>query len=286
MLKIGEFSTLAQISIKTLRHYDEMGLLKPMRVDAETGYRFYSASQLPRLHRILALRDLGFPLNRIADAIDEGVTADALRGMLMLRRIEQEGLVHEEEQRLLRLKARLRLIEMEGLMTNEVILKDVPPQWIASMRENIPAYRTIGRLFGKLYSVLGPLGLEGLGVALFHDEEFKEHDIDAEVGIYLKSPVSANESFQVYQLPQATVASVAHHGAFNRIGEAYEALLRWIETSGYRPSCPAREIFLHLSQPVSRDDESNVTEIQVPVEKVDASREIHFVPKSGSGTNT
>lgn len=270
MLKIGEFSTLTQISIKTLRHYDEIGLLKPMLVDAETGYRYYSASQLPRLHRILALRDLGFPLSRIADAIDEGVTADTLRGMLMLRRIEQEGLVHEEEERLIRLKARLRLIEMEGRMTSEVVLKEVPPQWIASLRENIPAYRTIGTLFRKLYGVLSPLGLEdlgGLGVALFHDNEFKEQDIDAEVGVYLKSPVPAHEPLQVYQLPQATVASIVHHGAFNRIGEAYEALLRWIETSGYRPAAPAREIFLHLSQPVSRDDESNVTEIQVPVEK-------------------
>jgi DNA-binding transcriptional MerR regulator/predicted transcriptional regulator YdeE len=267
VLKIGEFSSLTQISIKTLRHYDELGLLKPILVDAETGYRFYSASQLPRLHRILALRDLGFPLNRIADAIDEGVTADALRGMLMLRRIEQEELVHEEEERLVRLNARLRLIELEGLMTSEVVLKDVPPQWIASMRENIPAYRMIGRLAGKLYDVLGPLGLEGVGVALFHDKEFKDQDIDAEVGVYLKAAVPADGSLTVYQLPEATVASVIHHGAFNRVGEAFEALLRWIETNGYRPAGPAREIFLHLSQPISRDDESNVTEIQVPVEK-------------------
>jgi effector-binding domain-containing protein len=147
------------------------------------------------------------------------------------------------------------------------VLKDVPPQWIASMRENISAYRLIGNLFGKLYSVIGPLGLHGLGVALFHDKEFKEQDIDAEVGIYLRSAVPAHEPLHIYQLPQATVTSVVHHGAFNRIGEAYEALLRWIETSGYRPTGPAREIFLHLSQPVSRDDESNITEIQVPIER-------------------
>src|SRR5260370_3525207 len=157
-----------------------------MLIEAETGYRYYSASQLTRFHRILALRDLGFPLNRIADAIDEGVTADALRGMLMLRRIEQEGLVQEEGERLARLNARLRLIELEGLMTNEVVLKDVPPQWIASMRETIPAYRTIGRLFGELYGVLGPLRLQGLRVAPLHDKEFKDQDIDGEVGVYLQ----------------------------------------------------------------------------------------------------
>jgi DNA-binding transcriptional MerR regulator len=96
VLKIGEFSALTRVSIKTLRYYDELGLLKPLRIDPATGYRYYSGSQLPRLHRILALKDLGFPLNRVAEALDEGVTADALRGMLMLRRGEQEDRVQEE----------------------------------------------------------------------------------------------------------------------------------------------------------------------------------------------
>lgn len=95
MLKIGEFSSLSQTSITTLRHYDELGLLKPVHVDAATGYRYYSVSQLPRLHRILALKDLGFPLERVAGALDEGVNADALKGMLLLRRIEQEQHVRE-----------------------------------------------------------------------------------------------------------------------------------------------------------------------------------------------
>ena len=127
---------------------------------------------------------------------------------------------------------------------------------------------------GNSHSAVGPLGLEGLGVALFHDKEFKDQDIDAEVGIYLESAVPAQEPLTVYQLPQATVASVIHNGAFNRVGEAYEAVLRWIEANGYRPAGPARELFLHLSQPVSRDDESSVTEIQVPVEKTNSSMEV------------
>jgi len=111
VLKIGEFSSFSQNSIGTLRHYDEVGLLKPAHVDSESGYRYYSVGQLPRLHRILALRDLGFPLERIADALDEGVTADALRGMLLLRRVEQEGQIQEAVERLNRLEGLLHLIE-------------------------------------------------------------------------------------------------------------------------------------------------------------------------------
>jgi DNA-binding transcriptional MerR regulator len=267
VLKIGEFSALTQVSIKTLRYYDEIGLLKPLSIDPATGYRYYSASQLPRLHRILALKDLGFPLNRVAEALDEGVTADALRGMLMLRRGEQEDRVQEELERLARLKARIRMIEQGGLMSADVILKEVPPQWMVSLRETIPSYRAIGALFGRLYGELGALAGEGPGVALFHDAEFKDEGVDAEVGVYLRQAAAVTAPLTVRELPRVSVASIIHHGAFNRVAEATIAVLHWIEDNGYRQAGPLRELFLRISEPVSRDDESNVTEIQVPVEK-------------------
>ena len=267
MLKIGEFSALAQVSIGTLRHYDEVGLLKPMHVEAESGYRYYSVSQLPRLHRILALRDLGFPLDRITAALEEGVSGDALRGMLLLRRVEQEKQLEEEEDRLHRLKALLDLIDLEGRMRNDVILKNVPAQWIVSLRENIPAYRVVGQLLGKLYAAVGPLGSQGPGMVLLHDTEYKENDVDVEAGIGLKQAVPVEPPLKCYQLPPATVASVVHHGAFNRIGEAYTALLRWVEANRYHSCGPTRELFLYVNLPATRDDVSNVTEIQVPVER-------------------
>jgi effector-binding domain-containing protein len=224
-------------------------------------------SQLPRLHRILALKDLGFPLERVAGALDEGLNSDALKGMLLLRRVEQEQRVREETERLGRLEALLHLIAQEGQMSSDVVLKEIGPQWIVSLRESIPAYRAIGSLFGKLYGSLGPLGGQGAGVALLHDAEFREQDVDAEVGVYLKHEAQVREPLKSYQLPSVTVASVVHHGAFEHIAEAYGALLRWIETNRYRPAGPTREIFLRVSTPVSREDPSNVTEIQVPVEK-------------------
>ena len=267
VLKIGEFSALAQVSIRTLRHYDEVGLLKPTHVEAQTGYRYYSVSQLPRLHRILALRDLGFPLDRIGDTLEEGVSADALRGMLLLRSVEQEKQVNEETERLNRLKALIHLIDKEGRMSSDVIMKEVEPQWIVSLRENIPAYKVVGQLIGRLYGLIGPLGGEGMGVGLLHDPEYKEQDVDVEAGVYVKYRVEAQAPLRCYQLPAVTVASVVHHGPFNRIGEAYTDLLRWIEANHYYPGDPTRELFLHVSQPASRDDRSNVTEIQVPVRK-------------------
>jgi effector-binding domain-containing protein len=236
-------------------------------VDAETGYRYYSVSQLPRLHRILALRDLGFPLERIARALERGISLDALKGMLLLRQAEQEVQVREETQRLERLNALLHLIEQEGHMTGDVILKEVGPQWIVSMREKIPEYRVIGGLFGKLYAGLGPLATEGHAMALLHDTEYREKDVDVEAGVCVKQQATVKAPLNCRRLLPATVASCVHHGAFSRIAEAYGALLRWIEVNEYSPCGPTREIFLHLAMPASRDDERNVTEIQVPVAK-------------------
>src|SRR3979490_2331366 len=126
MLKIGDFSSLAQVSIKTLRYYDERGLLSPAHVDPETGYRYYSASQLSRLHRILALKDFGFSLEQIAKCLNEKVMAGQMRGMLVLRQAEQQARLEEERNRLGRLESRIRLIEEETSMSQEVVLKEVP----------------------------------------------------------------------------------------------------------------------------------------------------------------
>jgi effector-binding domain-containing protein len=165
------------------------------------------------------------------------------------------------------LNALLNLIEQEGRTTTDVILKDVEQQWVISLREKIPAYRSIGILFAKLYGLLGSLGGTGSGIALLHDTEFREQEVDAEAGICLAHSVQMELPLQSYELPVVTVASVVHHGAFDRIALAYDALLRWIEANGYHPCGPTRELFLHIGAPASREDESNVTEIQVPVEK-------------------
>src|SRR6266576_3091195 len=111
MLSIGEFAQLAQVSPRTLRHYNDLGLLVPSRVDAATGYRFYEVRQLARLHRILALRDLGFALEQIGPVVDGQPSVDELRGMLVLRRAQIESAVAEEQARLRRVEARLRFLE-------------------------------------------------------------------------------------------------------------------------------------------------------------------------------
>ena len=268
MLKIGDFSCLSQVSIKTLRYYDERGLLSPASIDPETGYRFYSASQLSRLHRILALRDFGFSLEQIATCLKETVTAEQMRGMLLLRQAEQQLRVEEESDRLGRLESRIRLIEQETSMSQEVVLKRVPKQWVASVRETIANYPSVPSLYQRVVHGLGAgMAQQIMSFAIWHDPEYKESDIDAEAGFYLHQPVEGAEAVRVYELPEVTVASIIHTGPYRRLKEAYDALLRWISSNGYQISAPPRELYVHVTMPVTVDDESYVTEIQVPIGK-------------------
>lgn len=97
MLTIGEFARLGHASHRMLRHDDELGLLRPVHVDPTTGYRSSAVSQLARLHRLLALRDLGFSLDQIGSLLDDEVPVEQLRGMLRMRQAQIAQTVAEEQ---------------------------------------------------------------------------------------------------------------------------------------------------------------------------------------------
>ena len=109
------------------------------------------------------------------------------------------------------------------------------------------------------------------GVAFWHDPDFKESDVDAEAGFYFKEKVPAAEGVNVYEIPETTVASAIHNGSYQRLPEAYDSLLRWVASSGYQVTGPIRELYHKCSMPVRQDDESYVTEIQVPVAKSESA---------------
>jgi DNA-binding transcriptional MerR regulator len=268
MFKIGEFSRLCQVPVSALRYYAEIGLLLPARVDGQTSYRYYSAEQLSQIYRILALRDLGLSLDQIGLLLRDDLPAEQIRGMLRLRQAELRQHLEEEQVRLIRVEERLRQLEQEnGMSSYDVAIKELSAQLVAGVRDTIPTYPDVGRLFDELYAYLGRQGTGGLGAAIYHDESYKEGAIDAEAVAFLSFPVPESERVRVYDLPPITVASTIHSGAFNRFREAYDALGRWIEANGYRIAGAPREVYLHTNQPMRQDDESNVTEIQFPITK-------------------
>lgn len=264
MLKIGDFSKLTHVSIRMLRHYDELDLLKPTHIDRESGYRFYTAEQLPRLNRILALQDLGFSLRQIGELMKNDLSPEQMRGMLLQKRAELEDQMREEQERLARVAARLRLIESRDTQ-HDILVKDMPGQWVASVRDTISAHHTVGYLFDRLFAHVVPLGAQGLAGVVWHDDSHIETGIDSEALIYLSNPIAGSADVKIYELPPAKVATVVHHGAYLTLNSAYDALLRWLDGSGYGMAGPNRELYLQYSLPARQDDETYVTEIQFPI---------------------
>ena len=111
MFKIGEFSRIGRVSMRLLRYYDELGLLRPAHTDSSNGYRYYTAAQIPQLNRVLVLRDLGLTLEQIARALHDNVSAEELRGMLLMRRAEIEQLQAEQALQLRHLESRIAALD-------------------------------------------------------------------------------------------------------------------------------------------------------------------------------
>ena len=124
-------------------------------------------------------------------------------------------------------------------MSQEVILKEVPKQWIASVRETIANYPSVGAIYPRVFKALGPgMAQMTMCFALWHNGEHKESEVDAEAGVYLQKPVESSDGIRVYELPGCTAASFIHNGSYQRLPEAYDALLRWVASNGI-PGCRA-----------------------------------------------
>jgi len=275
MIRIGEFSRISKVPIKTLRFYDEVGLLHPTRVDDFTGYRYYTFSQLARLHRILALKEMGFPLEQIGRLLDNELSPEQLRGMLKARRAEIQSRVDEELERLARVEARLKQIEQEHVMSEiEVVLKKVEAQSVACVRDIIPSYSQQGALWNELdgYLAMHRVHPSGPCLTIYYDEEYKERDVDVEVCEPIAGALEETARVRVRPLPPAEVASAVHRGPYTTLGETIEAVVRWTEANGYRIVGPEREIYLQPGRAGSQTDPETVTEVQFPVERLAVKR--------------
>ena len=281
MFRIGEFSRITRVTIDTLRHYDALGLLKPAKVDPFTGYRYYSARQLASLHRILALKEVGFSLEEIARILHpaEKLSNAELRGMLkaQLMRVEQEA--QAAQLRRERILARLNYLNLEDDMPEyEVTLKPVDRLTVAAIRETVPALEDMPERCSQMFDTIerwmrtNRLAL-GPSMSIYYNEGFTREKIDTECSFIIPdaeaaSAVTPEAPIAVRQLdPVPLMAStMATAGFYKKPGgllPAYQALARWIEDNGYRIAGPPRELFYGSAE---RGDLT--ADVQYPVEKV------------------
>lgn len=284
MFKIGDFSKIGQVSVRMLRHYDQLGLLTPSHVDRWTGYRYYTVDQLARLNRILALNGLGLTLQQIGDLIDkdDAVSVERLRGMLTLRQAEIEQELQEKQLQLASVAARLRQIELEGKPPPyEIVVKSVEPTAVAALRQVVPAIAQMGyyceRLYGALYQRLDEMRIQPLApeITLYHTQEYRETDLDTEIAVVVDPchlrRAKADSDLTLRELPPVeTAATLIYKGPFAGLGHPVLALLGWLAAHGRIPDGPLRE--LHLSGPAHEAGQvqaSPVIELQLPVRTVE-----------------
>ncbi|HEY7688378.1 MAG TPA: MerR family transcriptional regulator [Dongiaceae bacterium] len=276
MFRIGEFSQIARVSGRLLRYYDSIGLLRPLRIDPASGYRYYSASQLPRLNRILALKELGLSLDQIAKLVDDKVEAGEIRGMLMLRKAELERTLEEESARLRHIESRLRQIEEQGALKDyDILLKSVPALPFLSIRGELAgmgeAVAMVGAVAGAVAARV-PLSLRQNIVVVAHSD-FDDENLDLEIGVTLQRGFNGTVRLpDRREMNQGELPAIDHMAAIVRPGPpdqshaAFGALGQWMEANGYGIAGPCREVFLELP-PSPQESHKAVMEIQFPVSK-------------------
>jgi DNA-binding transcriptional MerR regulator len=269
LFKISTFAKLSKLSLKTLRYYDQIGILKPRRVDHDTGYRYYSADQLLELNRILLYKELGFTLPQIAQLLQEDISHEQIQGMFRLKRSEIQHMIDTEQAKLTRIEERIQLMEKDGQWENgqEIRIKAEAGQTFmfysaGGREEHIPA------LLLHLDSLLTKelrQRIQGPQVVLWREMDGKEDEFEFEVGYYVTDePAAVPEPFQLRNLPpEPSIASMAFHSHSNFDVAACVYLARWIEKNNYqiKENEPGRELYL----PLSPEQDAQYIEIQIPI---------------------
>ncbi len=275
MFKIGEFSRFSRVSVKMLRHYDEIGLLRPQRVDAATGYRYYSADQLPRLNRIIALKDLDFRLDEIARLLDDDLSADEFRGVLKAKRAEIAARIAADQARLGRIE---QLMTGERLHAYPVVLRRVDDQRIASIRATIRPDEAVSDLFDTLERHVANHNARQTAppLMLLLNDEYHDNRNDVEVAVPISRDLPETDAIKLRDLPGGKMACIVYTGAYQGLGSIMGRFLPWLAAHNHRPVGSLREVYLRFGADgegytlpdayLTTGAEGFVTEVQLPVE--------------------
>jgi DNA-binding transcriptional MerR regulator/effector-binding domain-containing protein len=274
MFSIGEFARHGRISVRMLRHYDSIGLLRPAYVEESSGYRFYEAAQLSDLNRIVALKDLGFTLEQVRTILAEHVSAAELRGMLRLRKAEIEARIEAETSRLAGVDARLMAIENQGrALADGVVVKRLTPVRVAELTGVAASYQpeditpVIGPLYEQLWPRLCAAGVTaGQGIAYYEDSGARPGAVTVHAAVQVTSGGGDIADLREVELPEvAAAATIIHRGSMDDVLVTGQALARWIDANRYRSAGYARELMVEWSP----DRKRWVTELQQPVRPAD-----------------
>ncbi|MBQ9044409.1 MAG: MerR family transcriptional regulator [Oscillospiraceae bacterium] len=269
MLQIGEFSRICQVSVKTLRHYDKLGLLVPARIDPQTGYRYYRAEQIDAMNYIQRLKRYGFSLEEILQITALSEPHEISRRL----RMQQEALLRERRKLdsvLRELQTHLTEFERTGDIMNyqkayAVVLRDAPAMDLLSVRARM-SVDEYGKYFGTLYERAAkervtPTGRTG---ARYFDTEFDRDCSDIEVFLEIREREKADAITE-----PCPCAMTVHRGGYATLSEAYGAVVSWIMENDYEIAGPPFDLYVK-SRLDTPSPEAWETEVYFPVRKKQA----------------
>lgn len=250
MFVIGQFAQFAKVSVRTLRHYDDVGLLRPARVDDSSGYRFYRADQLVDLNRILVLKDFGFTLPEITRITEAGISAGELSGMVRLRQAEAERSADDERRRLERTAARIELLKGDPTMhTTAIVIKPLDAMHLATTSEPAEGFDVdfapiFERLYTTVFESLVRDRVEPIGP---HCALYEQRD-DGRIDVSIRDYPAVNRA-----------ATLIHTGDMSDCDRSDHLLQRWIDDTNEASIGLSRETYLECSG----DRNDWVTELQL-----------------------
>ena len=265
MFRIGEFSKMGKTTIKALRYYDEIGLLKPEEIDKFTSYRFYTTDQLFRLHQIQAYRQVGLSIDEIK-LIISGHDASAI---LQKRKAEIMDTIAEGASQLSRIEF---ILKGENAMNYAATIKELPECIVYSKKMTVPsidAYFTmippIGEAIVKKYPNLKCTSPEYCFI-VYLDGECREADINIEFCEAVTQTWPDFDDIVFKEINPTTAVSVMHKGSYSGLVGAYAFAFKWIEENGYVASDSPRESYIDGIW--NKENEGDwLTELQIPIAK-------------------
>lgn len=268
MLKIGDFSRLSRVSVRMLRYYDDVGLIKPTKVDDLTGYRFYNENQLPQMSKINALKDMGFSISMIKDILQYEDNVIEIEKVFKIHRKQLLEDIEKLNYQIKLLDIALGKLRKDEVMKYNCVIKEMPERYVASVRQTISKYEDEGKLWHILFKETSHLNMIpcGSAMAILHDKEFKENDVDVEVQIEVKGKYPDTQNVKFKMINSLLVASTSFNGSYDQFRDAYAALAAWVFENGYE-FCGAMIDIYHVGPNETRNPDEFVTEICCPIKK-------------------
>ena len=266
LLPIGRFSRATRLSVKALRHYDELGLLRPAFVDPASGYRYYRPAQANQAEAIRILRSVEMPLEEIGALLAEA-DGEPVARHLRQHRERLEARLAEHRRMLAFLQ---RLLDKEDVMPYEVTVRELPAQPVAATRATTDLRGISAAIGAGVHAILDELGRRGVEPAgplqvVYHAEQVLDEDTVAPIEICwpLSAPFEGTGEVYGTELPGGPAAVTVHRGPYAEIGPAYHTVSGWIADHGHELAGGPREVYLNDPREVAEAD--LLTEVQWPI---------------------